>query len=625
MFSMTKSSIFLLLLLLLGFYSSNLFAAPLQPNMISLYNSNDKIVILVAKNFSSTIYQSETAWLVEFYASWCGHCQRYAKTYRQIGIDTLAWKSVVRIAAINCYAEENNPICDQHGVRAYPTIRLIEPHAVFNESKLISIAATDAKNVEKEMITQLESLHRKDSSWPNLTPMNLATFDDLLGHLPSTVKLTLIFVEDRTDFTGRQTMLDFSKFHQELIIYRTESNATVWKQLGMTITEKPVVFAVFPNRTVEKIDVTSSKDETTNKFDSAIRSYISKNNFISNINDREVEEISLSQNFLQNISKTHHVNSYQNRLIRHQKLSMVDFETALSYMLRREITRTKEIQGEIYDALVHWLIVLTKYFPGREPVMTYLKTVLSKVQDQPDGLTGSEFRKIADFNTETGFLPNNNVNYQFCAGSSPQYRGYPCALWILFHTLTVSQVQLETTISNGGEIPIAIQGFVKNFFGCQECSKNFLKETKDLNDLSWKEKNAAMIYMWKVHNSVNRRLHSEQNEDPKYPKVQFPPSTMCEKCHSNPTEKENSFNFDETIEFLQRFYAKENIDLSMVENSMNINELEEMSAKDSTVVQLVSPSSFFSSSSLFFFCILVVIVVVVRKRYCKSKIKRYTL
>lgn len=54
------------------------------------------------------------------------------------------------------------------------------------------------------------------------------------------------------------------------------------------------------------------------------------------------------------------MNSYQNRLIRHQKLSMVDFETALSYMLRREIPRTKEIQGEIYDALVHWLIVLTK-------------------------------------------------------------------------------------------------------------------------------------------------------------------------------------------------------------------------------------------------------------------------
>lgn len=64
---------------LLILFPSNLSAAPVQQNMISLYNQNDKVVILVGKNFSSTVYQSATAWLVEFYASWCGHCQHYAK------------------------------------------------------------------------------------------------------------------------------------------------------------------------------------------------------------------------------------------------------------------------------------------------------------------------------------------------------------------------------------------------------------------------------------------------------------------------------------------------------------------------------------------------------------------
>ena len=44
----------------------------------SLYNANDKVTILTGGNFSSTVYQSETAWLIEFYASWCGHCQSYA-------------------------------------------------------------------------------------------------------------------------------------------------------------------------------------------------------------------------------------------------------------------------------------------------------------------------------------------------------------------------------------------------------------------------------------------------------------------------------------------------------------------------------------------------------------------
>ncbi len=46
----------------------------------------------------------------------------------------------------------------------------------------------------------------------------------------------------------------------------------------------------------------------------------------------------------------------------HPKISMVDLETALSYMLRREIPRIKEIQGATYDALLHWMHVLTKVF-----------------------------------------------------------------------------------------------------------------------------------------------------------------------------------------------------------------------------------------------------------------------
>jgi hypothetical protein len=41
---------------------------------------------------------------------------------------------------------------------------------------------------------------------------------------------------------------------------------------------------------------------------------------------------------------------------------MMDLEAALSYMLRREIPRIKELRGEVYDALVHWLIVLTKVY-----------------------------------------------------------------------------------------------------------------------------------------------------------------------------------------------------------------------------------------------------------------------
>jgi thiol-disulfide isomerase/thioredoxin len=57
-------------------------------NAVSLYGVNDKITVLTGQNFSSTVYQSKTAWVIEFYASWCGHCQSYAN----VGFNSLFTK-----------------------------------------------------------------------------------------------------------------------------------------------------------------------------------------------------------------------------------------------------------------------------------------------------------------------------------------------------------------------------------------------------------------------------------------------------------------------------------------------------------------------------------------------------
>jgi thiol oxidase len=73
--------------------------------------------------------------------------------------------------------------------------------------------------------------------------------------------------------------------------------------------------------------------------------------------------------------------------------------------------------------------------------MNYLKQLVSEVNKQTIGLNGKQFRELADRNTPNSYLPNNQAQYKYCTGSLPQYRGYPCALWLIFHTLTVSQVK----------------------------------------------------------------------------------------------------------------------------------------------------------------------------------------
>ncbi len=44
----------------------------------TLYSFDSPIVQLDATNFTQHVANSETAWMIEFYATWCGHCQRFA-------------------------------------------------------------------------------------------------------------------------------------------------------------------------------------------------------------------------------------------------------------------------------------------------------------------------------------------------------------------------------------------------------------------------------------------------------------------------------------------------------------------------------------------------------------------
>ncbi len=50
-----------------------------------LFKESDPVVILTASDLNQTLHLSNRSWVVNFYNSWCGHCQRFAPTWNEVG------------------------------------------------------------------------------------------------------------------------------------------------------------------------------------------------------------------------------------------------------------------------------------------------------------------------------------------------------------------------------------------------------------------------------------------------------------------------------------------------------------------------------------------------------------
>lgn len=76
------------------------------------------MIVLTDSNFEDNVYGDESAWFVEFYAPWCGHCKSLAPEWAELATNL---KGEVKVAKVD--ATENKAIAERFGVRGYPTIK----------------------------------------------------------------------------------------------------------------------------------------------------------------------------------------------------------------------------------------------------------------------------------------------------------------------------------------------------------------------------------------------------------------------------------------------------------------------------------------------------------------------
>ncbi len=125
-----------------------------------------------------------------------------------------------------------------------------------------------------------------------------------------------------------------------------------------------------------------------------------------------------------------------------------------------------------------------------------------------------------------------------CNSTHAELHAYPCALWLLFHSLLAHATEPEALPSLH-----AIVGYVKEFFGCEDCRGHFTVLAaaleKDLREMASEHQHGrhrAALWLWQAHNHVNERLGAEELTDSaaaqfaEFAKVQWPSRSLCPDC-----------------------------------------------------------------------------------------------
>lgn len=95
--------------------------------VLGLYENDPHVVKLSVATFDiATRDQADgSAYAVEFFASWCGHCQAFAPHWSAMAANACAAAPTLQLAAIDCVAEA--AVCRKQMIRSFPTIKLFVP------------------------------------------------------------------------------------------------------------------------------------------------------------------------------------------------------------------------------------------------------------------------------------------------------------------------------------------------------------------------------------------------------------------------------------------------------------------------------------------------------------------
>lgn len=440
----------------------------------------------------------------------------------------VGWSKVVKVGAVDCANELNTPLCRDYEILGYPTLRYFPPK--FDEG----FYGTD---IIKRKVEDLRGA--LVSALTNRTDLQLQPFAGSSSDLWSQAgdaRYVAIYVDcnDEASPVGPELVLDYMPVKEIHLIVTRCSNTALLQELNIHKSGEGSALYVLHKSAHAKL--LQSGAITRAEALESLRTYFDSQGIQTPIpfNLSSIKEININlkdayawaqqySDMVKKITSNKHID----------QVFQVDIEGAVRTTFTVEIPRKKHINGTMFNALKNYVDALNKYFPIGENGKNFIQCVKHGVDSKNAeiGLTGNEFSDVVGLCAQryhpVWLDPENG--WLGCRGSLPTYRGFPCSMWTMFHALTVQAWTKGAT--DPQEVLKAMVGYLGSFFGCSDCAEHFLKMSNTMaSNVTTLED--SVLWLWKAHNMVNQRLHGDATEDPNFPKVQFPPPSVCLNCYT---------------------------------------------------------------------------------------------
>lgn len=615
-------------LILICILHNCVFAKDPETGIQNLYDNgaSNGIQSFEKEELANTLNHTSKPWLVHFYASWCSHCQRYAPKFKKFGIMVEGWNDIIGVGVINCAQEHNIDTCRRYEIEGYPSLKLFSPHKPFpqnglwmkpQEPNLLVNVLTDwIETFQHNKVSQMLKTAPDLTSFTATNPIEIWKSEN--ERLQNANSALLLFCNDTHDYMVNRLILDHYHLTEsndkqtivrKVLVDGNTLNGNNTKSPSNTIklarsigirnqTTLPLVVALerkdltsqsqSQNCNSEVLNVDSDKlvyKDILNKlvtysFNSSTATFDSQK-LLSYKCDADDIKDDLIFKPLPLIEK---VKDKQLIEKRRYKVFMNDIEKAIAYSLGHEVAEKRIIEGKALVALENYLEVLSRLFPTkhREKTSKFLNELYTWTRKQKNSIKGEDFKAKVTELTGKHSAFSDLGDYIGCKGSDSKYGQYPCAVWSLWHVLTVRQIESDTSFRSADWVLMTMVDYIRYFFGCRHCAEHFLKVAEDGRAVQHEVKNVedSILWLWRAHNLANLRLKDDiATNDPAYPKEVFPSKTFCSRCFQSASEvNTNTLSIDnkvyilqEVLHFLRQTYGNISMD-NLRKSEVNVND-----------------------------------------------------